>query len=348
MKKLDYASLFTLRKDGRYMGYWHDERGARHAIYARDPEKLYETIQARESGSAIKELTFAQASVMWERAHEQRVGYSTMYNYQAPLRRANAVFGSMKLSEITPPMIYAYLQDLARKKYARRTVQTHKTVIQETFREAIFNGYATSDPCAVVHLPRDLKTTKRAIPDDDALYAVKTMTDHPFSLFANICLYAGLRRGEALALRYEDIDREKKVIHVTRAVEYIDNATKIKKPKTEAGVRDAVLLDVLAAKIPAKKKGLLFHDKDGRPWTKAQYQKGWKSYQKYIGHEITAHQLRHGFATILYEAGIQDKDAQALLGHTKIELTRNVYTHIRDSRRNETASKLNSFLQDHF
>ena len=80
------------------------------------------------------------------------------------------------------------------------------------------------------------------------------------------------------------------------------------------------------------------------PLTKTQYRKRWEKYCKSIGHQLTAHQLRHGFATILYEAGIPDKDAQELLGHSSITVTRDVYTHIRNSRRTDTAAKLEAFI----
>lgn len=172
---------------------------------------------------------------------------------------------------------------------------------------------------------------------------MKNGADAPFGLFALICLYAGLRRGEALALRYEDIDREQGVIHVTKAVEFVGNNPHIKPPKTAAGYRDAVLLDALSSAIPDG-TGLIFCRDDGSPLTKTQYRKRWLKYCDAIGFEITAHQLRHGFATILYEAGIPDKDAQELMGHSSIAITRDVYTHIRQSRRSDTASRLNKFV----
>ena len=90
----------------------------------------------------------------------------------------------------------------------------------------------------------------------------------------------------------------------------------------------------------------IFCRDDGGLLTKIQYRKRWKSYCDYFGYNIGAHQLRHGFATILYEAGIADKDAQELMGHSSIQVTRDIYTHIRQSRRNNTANQLNNFLQN--
>ena len=59
---------------------------------------------------------------------------------------------------------------------------------------------------------------------------------------------------------------------------------------------------------------------------------------------ITPHQLRHAFATILFDAGIDVKVAQELLGHSSIQVTRDIYTHIRKGRMESTAETLNNYL----
>lgn len=341
-KKIDYASMFTLRKDGRYMGYWHEPDGRRHAIYDKDAETLYFKIQEKENPTTGPVL-FQQIADAWARMHWERVGFKTAEAYTAPLRRLIGRYGSEIASEISAQDIYAYLSELGKEGYARRSVQMHRDILNMIFNEAIVSGILTVNPCAAVSMPRNLASKKRELPDDAAVEAVKAGLDQPFGLFALICLYAGLRRGETLALCYEDVDRPHGVIHITKAVEFVGNNPHLKTPKTAAGIRDAVLLDVLADAIP-EGKGLIFCRDDGGLLTKTQYRRRWLAYCRAIGHDITAHQLRHGFATILYEAGIPDKDAQELLGHSSITVTRNVYTHIRQSRRQETANRLNEFV----
>jgi integrase len=342
MKKINYASLYTLRKDGRYMGYWHDKEG-RHAIYDRDPESLYNRIQEKEN-HAPEPLTFEQAAKAWEAKHWDYVGEKTIETYAAPLRRVMDQYGEMLAEEVTAQSVQAFLADLARKGYAKRTVQMHRDILNMIFNNAIIEYGLRFNPCSAVSLPRNLPSRKRELPNDGAIEAVKNGLESPFGLFAYFCLYSGLRRGELLALRYEDINRESREICVDKAVEYVGNNPRIKSPKTAAGVRVVPLLDPLAAALPKKEKGLVFGNDDGRPLTKEQYKKRWAKYCKTIGHDITAHQLRHGYATILYEAGVPDKDAQELLGHSNITLTRDVYTHIRSLRKQETAKKLNDFV----
>ena len=343
-KKPDYASMFTLRADGRYMGYWHEKSGKRHAIYDRDPEVLFYKIQDKES-SVPPALTFEAAADAWGKKHSERISAKTAETYIAPLRRIKDNFRDMDAEEVTAQSIQAFLADLGKRGFSRRSVQMHRDILNMIFNNAIIENGLTFNPCSAVAVPRNLPARKRELPADAAIDAVKSGGNQPFGLFALICLYAGLRRGEVLALRYEDIDRKNKLIHVTRALEYVSNTPSIKPPKTEAGTRDVVLLDPLAAAIPKKKTGLIFARDDGKPLTKTQYRKRWNAYCKAIGYDITAHQLRHGYATILYEAGVPDKDAQELLGHSSIAVTRDVYTHIRQSQKEATAKKLNAYLK---
>lgn len=348
MKKPNYASMFTLRSDGRYQGYWHDEgrngkKGKRHYIYDRDPKRLYERILEKENETPAP-LTFESAADAWQAKHWERVGNKTIETYGAPIQRIKEQFSGMDAEEITAQDIQAFLADLGKMGYSRRTVQMHRDIVNMIFNNAIIENGLRFNPCTAVSMPRNLPTKKRELPSDAAIEAVKNGKDAPFGLFALICLYAGLRRGEALALRYEDIDRKAGLIHVTKAVEYVGNNAHIKAPKTAAGVRDVPLLAPLADAIPKDNSGYLFPREDGKPLSKTQFRKRWLRYCDAIGHDITAHQLRHGYATILYEAGIADKDAQELLGHSDITLTRNVYTHIRQKQKEATTKKLNKFI----
>ena len=338
-KKIDYASLFTLRKDGRYMFRWTDETGKRRVLYDRDPEALYRKVEARNEK---KPPTFGEIAEAWKAWQWDRIAYKTAEAYTAPLRRLTDRWGDRDPEDISAQEVSAYLSTLAKQGYARRSVQMHRDILNMIFRYGIVNNNLQFNPVDAVSLPRNLPSKKRELPGDDAIEAIKS-SSAPFSLFAKLCLYSGLRRGEALALRYEDVDRERSCIHITKAVEFLGNNPHIKAPKTEAGYRDAILLDALAAEIP-KGTGYIFCREDGGLLSKMQFRDRWQKYCADIGHDITAHQLRHGFATILYEAGVEDKDAQELLGHSSIAVTRDIYTHIRQSRRAETAQKLNAFV----
>lgn len=343
-KKPNYAALYTLRADGRYQGYWRDADGKRHALCDRDPARLYEKLAAKELPAEKPHVTFQDAAQAWRDVRFEQLAYKTAEAYKPVFRRLTARFGAEALEAIETRDVSAYLQALASQGYARRTVQMHRDMIGQIYNHAIGAGLTRNNPVDHASMPRGLAAGTRGIAPDEAIEAVKNGLGQPFGLFAFVCLYAGLRRGEALALRYEDVDREAGYIHITKAVEYLGNTPHLKEPKTASGRRDVYLLDVLADAIPKQKSGYIFAGDDGDLLSKMAYRVRWERYCTQIGYTITAHQLRHGYATILYEADVPDKDAQEQLGHSSIEVTRNVYTHVRAKQRDRTRSRLNRYL----
>lgn len=341
-KKLNYASMFTLRKDGRYQASYVDACGDRRYLYDRDAETLYSKLL---DAQRPKPLTFKAVAEEWREKHWAVTEYKTQEAYIAHLKRLIKQFGTQAVDSVTAAQVQAYIASLAKKGYARRTVQMSLDILRMIFNHSILKGAQTSNPCDAVSVPRGLPTTKREMPTDDEIEIVKRSIDAPFGLFAILCLYSGLRRGEALALQYSDIDRKTKTIAVNKAVAFEGNNPVLKSTKTAAGERTVILLDVLAEILP-NGKGLIFDNGSGGLLSKMQYRKRWQWYLGATGLSITAHQLRHGYATILFEAGIADKDAQELLGHSSIAVTRDIYTHVRQSRRQETADRLNAFMSN--
>ena len=346
MQKLpNYAALYTLRADGRYQGYWRDADGKRHTLCDRDPHRLYDRLAERERPPEKPPATVSEAGEAWKAIRFEELSYKTVEAYKPVYGRIAARFGDRVLDNVETREVSAWLALLGQQGYARRTVQMHRDMLGQIYRYAIGEGMTRNDPVEHAYMPKGLDAGTRGIAPDAAIEAVKNGAALPFGLFAFVCYYAGLRRGEALGLRYEDIDRAAKVIHVSRSVIYAGNVPRLKEPKTENSRRDVILLDVLADALPRKKRGYVFAGEDGALLSRDAYRKRWARYCALIGHEITAHQLRHGYATLLYEAGIGDKDTQAQLGHANIELTRNVYQHISAAQLDRTAAKLNAFVE---
>ena len=311
--------------------------------------------------------SFEAAADAWDVWHTDQVSYNGAEAYRAALKRTKEHFSGRMVQDIGPDEIDAYIRYLAGRGYARRTVQLHLDMINMIYDYAIVNRWAESNPCNAVKLPSGLPKGRRDIPTDEELEKVRAGLEYDFGLFPFMLLYTGLRRGELLALRWEDIDREKKLIRVERAVYFAGNTPQIKEPKTEAGKRSVVLLDALRDALPEHGEGYIFGGE--KPLTKIQVRKRWLNWCRDAGlatgtttrkdgkngrvyesttweADITPHQLRHAFATILFDAGIDVKDAQEILGHSSIQVTRDIYTHIRQQRRENTAERLNAFLQN--
>ena len=319
--------------------------GKRKSFYGHSDRELNRKIAEykEESGRGRKFKAIAED---WEKEHFPTLEHNTLKGYRPALHRAIDEFGDQYIRSITAKDISRYLERMAKKGFAQKTVRTQLLVINLIFEKTVLDGELEYNPASPVKIPKGLSKNRREIPSEDEIEKVKNGLPCTFGLFAFFILYSGCRRGEAMALTYGDIDRETSLIHISKSVYHDNNRPRIKQPKTDAGCRDIILLDVLADKLPKRqrKSDLIFPNKDGGLLTETQFQRQWELYQKESGVTVTPHQLRHAYATILFEAGLDDKDAQELLGHANISTTRDIYTHITDKRRAETAKKLNQAL----
>lgn len=285
---------------------------------------------------------FSEIAEKWEKEHFPTLSPSTAKGYKASYKRAKNRFKDMPIKEINPSDIEALLQKMAREKYARKTVANQLLILNLICRSAILDGDLRINPCTAVRVPRGLQYNPREIPSDEELEIVKNRWEQPGGLMPYFILYTGCRRGETLAITYNDIDRKKKIIRVNKSVCYSDKSPFIKTPKTNAGTREIILLDKLMEVLPLGiGDTLLFPGPDGQVMRESTFRNRWDKWQELNGITTTPHQLRHGYATMLFEAGIDERDAMDLLGHTDIKMTKALYAHIRKSRKESTAIKLN-------
>lgn len=339
---MNYSKLFTKRKDGSYQAKYKDASGKWRTVSSTDPKKLFERLEELKKPKAI---TFGLLIDEWKEEHDAESAFKTAETYAAPCRRLKEEFVDIPADEITPLELQHFLGRLARQKYSRRNVQLHLTVIRLVCQRAVLLGKMTVDPSSVLAVPKGLAQKRREVPDDSALAAVLASQGEEMGLYALTLLYTGLRRGEALALRYEDIDRKSRTIHVRRSLQFVPNYPEVKEPKTEAGVRDVHYPEALEKLLPKKKSGPVFPGPDGKSYmNKGNFIYRWKKYCEAIGHNITSHQLRHYYATAMYEADVPVLAAQAQLGHKNATTTMSIYTHLRDAKRNEANQKIDEYF----
>ena len=149
---------------------------------------------------------------------------------------------------------------------------------------------------------------------------------HPDGFLPMLLLFTGLRRGEAIGLRWEDIHDG--YIHVQRSAYFENNTTIIKDTKTKAAKRNIPINDVIAEKLSQNGEGYVFGN--DVVWTESKYKRTWERLRKTIPvlSNVTAHILRHTYTMLLRRANVDSATAQYLLGHEDYSTTANVYTHI--------------------
>lgn len=341
------------RADGRFVKVVTID-GKRLSFYSREEtdKKAEKDIQRQMVEYAEKQLrgiSFTELADKWETAHYQNIGYNTRCKYERAAKRAVEHFGDTPARTVTVLDAQRYIDGMAASNFARDTVSCHLSVLSQILKFGVINRYVDTNVCDNVSIPRNLKKTSYAMPTPDDIKIALTCIDKPFGLYAYMAITTGMRREELLALTYNDIDFKKQTIHITKAVVFEGNRPVISATKTRASIRTIIipeqLVDVLKK---GNTKGYVFKNTidPESPMTLQMFRKAYARYQKETGLKVTSHSLRHGYATILYDANIDIKQAQKQLGHSKINTTMDIYTHISESRQETNRKQLNAYLNE--
>lgn len=336
------------RNDGRYVKS-KNINGKRVFFYSSEPteRKALKDIENQMLEYAEKEergKTFKEVAEEWEAWHNNKVSPSTVRRYNAPYNRVTEAFGETYIKNIRSQEINAFIINFSHKYTSFKTVSMQLSIIKMIFAYAMLNGYIDTDASLYISVPKGLTQTRRTLPDDTDIEKVKSAVNLPFGLFAYTILYTGLRRGEALALQGRDFDFENNCIHINKSCIHDESGRPVVTvPKTAAGDRNTVLLNDLKNVLPKlKPEQYLFGDENNKLPCKTVFERKWQRYLKMAGIEkMTPHQLRHEFATIALEAGIDEKIVQTIIGHTDITTTRNIYQHFTSKGFQNAVDKLN-------
>lgn len=329
------------RSDGRFRKSITDSNGKRIYFYGASEREINKKIFDYEK-KLLSGRTFSEVANEWWDDAEPRLASQSMSAYKPSLRSALEEFGPLPIKDITPKDIARYMRNLAAQDYSQKTISNRRIVINKIFNHAILEGDIQYNPCTAIPLPKGLPKEQRSAASLSDEEKIKS-SDHPW-LFPLIAIYSGLRKGEILALEWTDIDFDNDIIYVTKSVAHNGVNPYIKTPKTEAGKRLVPLLLPLKERLLKEKRkhGYIISLTGESPLTKSAFDGIYERYQKDVGITATAHQLRHSFATVAIENGVDIKSVSEILGHKQISTTLDIYTDFRKVALERSRSALNS------
>ena len=172
--------------------------------------------------------------------------------------------------------------------------------------------------------------------------------------------YTGLRRGELLGLEWSDIDFKNKTISINRTLVSINGKLSVQTPKTKRSTRTISLDDStvqilkdwkleqkkLFFKHGIKSRNIVITNTVGGYFDFANFRDDLQTFiSKHKLKQFSVHSLRHTHASLLFEAGIEPKTISDRLGHSNIQTTLDMYTHLNDKQRSDVADRLLKFLE---
>lgn len=352
------------RPDGRYrvkfQGKYFYGTTQREAYAARDEYVRMLEAGMREESMGITVSAYAAKWVSTYKSHLATASYNTHVRILNRFCAHNDI-GSKRMSHVDTSDVQSFFNTLNGMSYS--SICDARDTIKGLFRGALADRIINYDPTLSVSIPKGTKGTHRAI----TLRERQLITDtaHRMRPAIMTMLYAGLRRGEVLALNIDrDVDFVNKTITVREAVRFsTQNMPEIVDPKTEAGARTIPLLDILSNELQGL-HGLVCPSASGEHMSQIAWVRAWDSYitaleteangchkrwygrtkahkaqlaageslPPWVSISIRSHDLRHSFCSMLYDAGVDLKSAMLWMGHADQKMTMQIYTHLSESK----------------
>lgn len=372
-KRIQITYTDGVRPDGRpnrisFYGYTRSEAIEKREKYKRE----------KEQGLAHDEklTTVSEWISRWQKA------YSVNTNDYAPyINRLRNDLGKKYILNVSEADLVQSLSAYAGKSSS--AALKYRMILKQIFHKAKKNRLIPDDPAEDLPLPSDITTgTHRALAPWESECILHNWSIYHAGKWAMLMLLCGLRRGEMVALDWDAVDLENRVLTVKASASMRGKVTTVKdKTKTKAGARNLPICEPLyqmLAQTPLEERdGPVCRSAKGERITQSSIDRCWKTYcnmmtrilngeepdqrgrrkdcagdkyrnsdaqQDRIVFSCLPHDLRHTYATALYDAGVDIKSAQYYLGHDDVNMTINLYTHLSKTKENEARSTLVNYL----
>jgi len=356
-RKVYQAAVWSAR-DAKRIRKHFDQLGAAKSWRA----DSYGRLRRREM-RAPSAMTFGEAAALWllgarggsiRNRSGDRYKPSTIRSYELALRgpcRGNGgllrELGHLKLSDLSLDDVQGYADRLlaagAEPSTIRNQVMPVRVICRWRQREITVN------PTAGLSLPAVRLGRNRIADPAEAEMLLAALSGRDRPLWAS-AMYAGLRRGELMGLRWCDVDLSRGVIEVRQAWDPKEHL--MVAPKSAAGSRRVPIAAVLRAFLapaqlaaPAERQGLVFGSGAGPFCASSVSERARRAWRKADMEAICLHDCRHTFASLMIAAGVNAKALSTFMGHANISITLDRYGHLMPGAEDEAAGLMDTYLQ---
>ena len=371
IKRKQGEGMLRLRKDGRWEGRVvvdYDENGLpiTKNVTAKTKFKCEEKLKALKEtlGKAIERLNPDMPYGNWLDFWYQnfckltlraitKVGYENcIYKHIIP------EIGQISLNALTQndlQQFYARLKKQGRlqpsekkgKSVSDRMVRSCHAICRASLEKAILEGLITKNPSLGCKLPSKKGREMQILsPSELGRFLARAKEEDYYEMFL-LELSTGMRRGEILGLKWSDLNLTNGSLRIARQVVAAGSQTPVQAPKTKNSIRTIILppymVELLAEMKKHKTCEWIFPSpvKQGEPRNPSAVYHRFKLILERSGcKNIRFHDLRHTFATMALENGMDVKTLSDMIGHVSAETTLNIYSHITDTMRLQAAVKI--------
>jgi integrase len=370
-RKNGEGTLFK-RKDGRWQASFVPENGKRLYFYGKTQkealEKLRKAQQEDQKGllATGPKLRLGEYLVHWvEATYKPPMARHTTYVQYRSMIHKHLVpgLGQVFLQKLTVQQLQAFYAQKIEEGLKTRTIAIIHAVLHKALENAVKWNLLSRNIATLATVPQKTSHEVKTLSASEARKLIEAAQDSRIEALLVLAITTGMRRGELLGLRWDDIDLELGILRICRTVNWIAGFGFIENdPKTKASRRRITLPSVA---IEGLRKHRIRQDQ-------AKQQAGTKWIEKglvfpntlgnFLGpnHLLTMfqrvldqaglphmrfHDLRHSAATILLTMGVHPKVVQELLGHSSITMTMDTYSHLLPSMQKEAMDGMDNLFK---
>lgn len=335
-------------------------------------DKLTKALREKQQGTFVAphKMTLGEWLDTWLWEYKKlRVRPITFDTYEMLVRcHLKPALGHLVLQDVRPEHVQHYCNAKMQHGLAARTIRLHQVLLSDALARAEKNQLVARNVCRLVEPPRQTRKNRRTLTVGEVTtQLLPALKGHRlYAAFLTLFLM-GLRRGELVALRWQDIDWQAGVLGIQQALVRVKNhetgRTQLvfQEPKTEHSRRTIPLPEICLVALrhhraqQAEEKlrlgpgytdhGLVFCQADGGPIDPRSFNRYFRQVLAQAGLPlIRVHDARHTYATWLLEQGVSPKVVQTMLGHSNIAVTLDIYSHVSLDLEKQAAATLNAAL----
>lgn len=342
------------------------------SISGKTQKEVRQKLQAATSSIAAGtytapcKMTLGEWLDIWKEEYLGGVKPLTIKDYNNHINaHIKPALGAVRLDGLEPHMIQKFYNTMSDKNgtpLAAKTIKNVHGVLHKALQQAIANGYISQNPTAACVLPKVQKLEINPLePNEIALFLKEANQDSYCNLFT-VAIFTGMRQGELLGLSWENVDFKKGVIFVKQQLQCKDGEYFFCTPKSGKGrtitpasiVMEALQQEWRNQRFASSEAGeawdnpynLVFTDAFGKHLVRRTVVKHFKAVAQRVGvPEARFHDLRHSFAVSSLQAGDDIKTVQANLGHATAAFTLDVYGHVTEQMRRDSATRMQKFYE---
>lgn len=354
------GSSYQRASDGRWAGslrYEDPLTGAsrRTTVYGATEREVVRKISAIrkriDAGAPAKDVgvSFDTYALSWVEStlevSDRKASTKTLYAGLTKTHIIGSQLGALRLKKITPPAVERFLLALRKSGKSGSTIRQIYTIGRAILDAAVRDGLLARNPFAAVKRPKVTATEAAYLSPDQVAALLKAAEPSRYAAMFALLVNTGLRRGEALALRWPDVDLTNKRARVRGTLARVDGDLVVTATKSErsnrtiplsepaAGVLKAVKVRQAAERLRAGSvwtdTGYVFTTELGQPCDPRNALRALKVAAAAAHLDgIGLHTLRHSAASVMLSAGVPLKVVSDLLGHSGIAITADVYGHV--------------------